>query len=330
MKLIIQIPCFNEEQVLPQTMACLPKNLSGVDIIETLVIDDGSSDNTVAVALEAGVDHVISLNENQGLAVAFSKGLEACLQLGADVIVNTDADNQYDARYIQELINPILEGRHQIVVGCRPIEDIQDFSYLKKRLQRLGSYVVRFVSRANIPDATSGFRAYSRLGARGLCIISPFTYTLESLIQAKQKGISIGWVDVKTNPKTRESRLFKSMFQYIFKSVGTIVRISTQFQPLKTFMPVGIGFILAGLVPAVRFLYYYFAEYSSGHVQSLILSSILLSFGFISILIGLLADQVAANRIYLDTILLRMKEMDEANKENIPHYIAGTKTKNNG
>jgi glycosyltransferase involved in cell wall biosynthesis len=310
-KLIIQIPCLNEAATLPQTIAALPREIPGVDRVELLIIDDGSVDDTVAVARQCGVHHIVSHPQNQGLARAFSTGLDACLRLGADIIVNTDADNQYDASAIPALIKPILERRADFVIGDRGTHEIAHFSWTKKRLQKLGSWVVRQASGTTVPDATSGFRALSRHAALKLNIVSEFTYTLESLIQAGNKNIATTSVRVSTNPVTRASRLFRSNWAYIRKSAKTIVRIYSMYRPMRAFMMLGGLMCALGVALGVRFLYYYFlTEGGAGKVQSLLLGVILLVVGAQTILTGFLADVMGHNRNLVEDLLFRIKRME--------------------
>lgn len=310
MKLIIQIPCFNEEETLPLTLKDLPTEIPGVDEIETLVIDDGSADRTAEVARELGVNHIVRLTNNKGLAEGFMIGLDACLRLGADIIVNTDADNQYNGDDIPRLIEPILKGKADMVVGDRQINDVAHFSPIKKKLQKIGSWVVRNVSGTDIPDATSGFRAFSREAALRLNVVSRFTYTLETIIQAGKKNIALSHVPVRTNDKLRESRLFTSVPSYIRKSVATILRIYTMYEPLRMFMAVG-GFIFGlGLVLSVRFLYFYFTGDRGGHIQSLILASVFFILGFQTMVLGLIADLSGNNRRLIEDALYRIRRQD--------------------
>jgi glycosyltransferase involved in cell wall biosynthesis len=321
-KLIIQIPCLNEEQTLPVTLKDLPKQIDGVDEIETLVIDDGSTDNTVEVARKHGVTHIVRLTNRKGLAEAFMAGLDACLKLGADIIVNTDGDNQYRGSDIARLIKPILRGKADMVVGDRQVERVVYFSPIKKKLQKLGSWVVRHVSNTSVPDATSGFRAYSREAALRLNIISRFTYTLETIIQAGKKNIAISHVKVATNGKLRESRLFKSIPSYIKRSIGTMLRIYTMYEPLKTFVKIGALIFSAGFFVSLRFLWYYlFVDGGKGHIQSLILSAVLMLIGFQVGLIGLVADLISGNRRLIEDCLYRVKkiEMDTLSIRNNSH-----------
>jgi glycosyltransferase involved in cell wall biosynthesis len=312
-KLIIQIPCYNEEGTLRQTVAALPRIVPGFDCVEWLVIDDGSTDRTIQVAREAGVNHVVSLPHNQGLARAFMAGLEACLKAGADVIINTDADNQYDASFIPDLVAPILQGRAQIVVGSRPIGEIQDFSWIKKWLQRVGSRVVKLASNTDIPDAPSGFRAIHREAALRLCVFSDYTYTLETIIQAGRKNIPIAWVPVQVNRTTRPSRLVKSNLSYVRRSVFTIFRIFVLYKPLRFFLVIGTLFLVPGVLLGLRFVAAYFSSGGSGHIQSLVLSSILIVTAMIIYAAGIISDIVAANRILLEEIRMRLLRGEIAN-----------------
>lgn len=304
-KLLIQIPCYNEEQTLPLTLADLPRQVPGFDKVEWLVIDDGSTDRTVEVARQAGVDHVVSLQQNQGLARAFSAGLVACLKAGADVIVNTDADNQYDASCIPALVAPILEGRAQIVVGERPIMGVREFSLVKKLLQRLGSAVVRMASKTRIPDAPSGFRAMSAEAALSLCVFNGYTYTLETIIQAGRKNIAIASVPVTVNASTRPSRLVRSIPSYVLRSLLTIVRIFILYKPLRFFLYLGTLFLVPGLAIGFRFVWLFINGQGQGHVQSLILAGVLVLTAVIVYVAGILADLVAANRVLLEEVRMR-------------------------
>src|SRR5919107_4174191 len=276
MKLIIQIPCWNEEAQLPLTLGHLPREVPGFDTVEWLVVDDGSTDRTVKVARQQGVDHIVRLTNNKGLAAGFQAGLDACLKLGADVVVNTDADNQYDARDIPKLVAPIVAGDADMVVGDRQVMDIEHFSPLKKRLQRLGSEVVRRASNTDVPDTTSGFRAYNREAAIQMAVVSKFTYTLETIIQAGKLLVAIDHVPIRTNPKTRESRLFPSMWAYVRRNGVSIFRIYTQYEPLKVFMTAAAVIGLAAIIVWARFAYFYvIQDEGKGHVQSLILGAVL-------------------------------------------------------
>lgn len=310
MKLMIQIPCYNEAETLEIALNDLPKQIDGIDEIEYLIIDDGSTDRTVEVAVGWGVHHVVSFTENKGLAKGFMAGIDACLSHGADIIVNTDADNQYCGEDIGKLVKPILEHRADMVIGERAIGEIEDFSPLKKKLQHLGSWVVRKASGTDIPDAPSGFRAFSREAAMRLNVINDYTYTLETIVQAGRNRMAVVSVPVRTNPGLRESRLFKSMSGYIRKSVLTIVRAYVMYRPLAFFTVVGSLPFLAGLGLGIRFMYFFFHGSASGHVQSLILASTLLMMGFMTYVIGIQADIIAANRKILEDIRYHVKKKD--------------------
>ncbi len=313
MKLVIQIPCFNEAENLPQTVAALPRELDGFDAVELLVIDDGSTDNTAEVARGLGIEHLISFSENRGLAKAFMAGIDAAIALGADVIVNTDADNQYDASCIPALVQPILRGEADMVIGDRQVNSIDEFSATKKRLQRFGSWVVRLASQADIPDATSGFRALSRQAALGLFVTSDFTYTLETIIQAGAANLRLAAVPVKTNPATRPSRLFGSMWTYVKRSAVTIMRIYTMYNPLRTFLVVALVLFLAGLFAGGRFLYFFFTtDGQTGHVQSLIFAAISILAAFQIGMSGVVADLIGANRKLLESVLRRVRSLEAA------------------
>jgi glycosyltransferase involved in cell wall biosynthesis len=310
MKLIIQIPCFNEAETLPITLEELPREVPGFSEVEWLVINDGSTDNTAEIAGRFGVDHIVSFTGNQGLARAFLAGLDAAVRLGADVIVNTDADNQYMAADIPLLTAPILAGSADIVIGSRPIDEITSFSPIKKFLQKAGSAVVRFVSKTDIPDAPSGFRAMSREAALRFNVFNEYTYTLETIIQAGQKSIAITSVPVRVNRALRPSRLVKSIPSYLTKSVFTIVRIFVVYKAFRFFMSVGLMLFAAGLLGGLRFLFYYFTGDGSGHVQSLIFASILLGVGFQTMLTAFLADLLAVNRRLMEDVQYRIKKLE--------------------
>jgi len=312
MKLIIQIPCFNEEKTLPLTVRDIPRTIEGVNKVEILVINDGSKDRTVEVAKELGVDHILGFNKNKGLAQAFTTGLDASLKLGADIIVNTDGDNQYKCEDIPKLIKPILEGKADIVVGDRQVNNIEHFSYIKKILQRTGSWVVRRFSGTNIADTTSGLRAYSKDAALRLNIVSSFTYTLESIIQAGKKQMNIINVPIRTNKPLRESRLISNIPNYIRRSAITIVRMYTMFQPLRVFFYIGFSLFFLGSLSVLRFLYFYFTRGGAGHIQSLVLSGVLIILGFMLVMIGLVADIISFNRQLIEDILYRVKKMELA------------------
>jgi len=310
MKLIIQIPCYNESQTLGLTLAQLPRTLAGIDTVEWLVIDDGSNDDTVGAARRAGADHIVSHKRNAGLARAFMTGLQESIRLGADVIVNTDGDNQYCADDIPALVGPILAGNADIVVGARPIDGIEHFSLVKKLLQKAGSWMVRVLSRTTVADATSGFRAMSRSAARRLMVFSKYTYTLETLIQAGLKNMAVLSVPVRVNPILRPSRLISSIPVYVFKSVATIIRILVIYRPFRFFASVGLMLFFLGLLPGVRFLYFYVTGDGAGHVQSLILAAILLGMGFQMFLVAFIADLLASNRVLLEDIRLAATERE--------------------
>jgi glycosyltransferase involved in cell wall biosynthesis len=311
-KLIIQIPCLNEAATLPATLADLPLSVPGIDVIETLVVDDGSRDGTSEVARAAGVHHVVRLTRNKGLAAAFMAGIDASLKQGADFIVNTDADNQYSGREIPKLLQPLLLAQADIVIGDRNIAELQHMSWQKRRLQRLGSWVVRQVSNTTVPDTTSGFRAYTREAALRMTIVSEFSYTLESIIQAGKKRMAIAHVPVATKPRTRESRLFDSMLGYVKRSTATIVRIYAMYEPLKVFTYIGAAMISAGMLLSLRFLYNYFTGFTGGgrFVQSLIIAAVLMIVGFQVVLIGLLADVISANRKLLEELVYRVRRLE--------------------
>jgi glycosyltransferase involved in cell wall biosynthesis len=311
MKLIIQIPCYNEEQSLPHALAGLPRALPGFDVVEWLIINDGSTDRTVEVARAHGVDHVVNFTSHKGLARAFAAGLEACLEAGADIIVNTDADNQYRAEYIPALIAPILAGTAEMVVGARPIGNIADFSRTKKLLQHLGSWAVRKASRSQIPDSPSGFRAISREAALRLNIYNEYTYTLETVIQAGQKNIALAWVPVQTNPFLRPSRLIHSIPKYVGRSMLTILRIFMIYRPLRFFLWLGAVPLTAGLVLCVRWLLLYLlVDPTRSRAPSLILAAILILIGFQTWTFGLIADLLATNRTLIEDVQLRMRRAE--------------------
>lgn len=312
MKLIIQIPCYNEAETLGIALSALPREVAGFDSVEWLIIDDGSTDATVDVALAHGVDHVVRHPRNQGLARGFMNGLQACLAHGADVIVNTDADNQYQADDIPALTVPILAGKADMVIGARPIEAIEHFSFMKKFLQKLGSWVVRVASQTDVVDAPSGFRALSRDAARQMVVFNDYTYTLETIIQAGQKNMAIVSVPVRVNGDLRPSRLVKSIPSYIQRSIGTIVRVFVIYRPFRFFGTIGAVLFAIGFLIGVRFLFKYFAGEGEGHVQSLILASSLLVIGFHTILIAFVADLLSANRKLLEEIRGRMPDRRES------------------
>jgi glycosyltransferase involved in cell wall biosynthesis len=310
-KLVIQIPCYNEEKTLGVTLQALPRRLPGVDVVEWLVVDDGSKDRTAEVARAGGVDHIVTLPHHRGLAHAFLAGLEASLAVGADIIVNTDADNQYCAADIPALIAPVLGGQAELVVGARPIRATAHFSLLKKVLQGFGSWIVRVVSKTAIPDATSGFRAMSREAAMRLHVFNEYSHTLETIIQAGQQGMAVSSVPVRTNPDLRPSRLVKSIASYVQQQGLTIVRIFVTYKPFPFFAGPGTLLFTGGLLLGVRFLGLYLAGYGSGHVQSLILAALLMGAGFFLVVVGLLADLISVNRKLLEKLDWRLQQVEE-------------------
>jgi glycosyltransferase involved in cell wall biosynthesis len=326
MKLIIQIPCFNEEKTLPLTLADLPREVAGFDTVEWLVIDDGSSDRTIEVARANGVDHIVKLTNNKGLAAGFQAGLDAALKLGADVIVNTDADNQYDGRDIPKLVAPILAGEADMVVGDRQVEQIEHFSPLKKSLQKLGSWVVRQASETTVPDTTSGFRAYNREAALQMQVVSRFTYTLETIIQAGKLLVATDHVPIRTNPKTRESRLFPSMGAYVRRNAISIFRIYAQYEPLKVFWGSAVVMGLAALVVWGRFLVAWIGGEGAGHVQSLILGAVLFIGAMLLGALGVIGDLLAAQRTLTQRTFERVRRIELALGIAPSHYEPGAAT----
>ncbi len=316
MKLIIQIPCYNEAETLEVALNDLPKQIDGIDEIEYLIINDGSKDNTVEVAKNWGVHYVVNFKCNKGLAKGFMAGLDACLRQGADIIVNTDADNQYCGADIEKLVRPILDGKADIVIGERPIDDTEHFSPLKKKLQHIGSWTVRVASKTDVPDAPSGFRAYSRQAALKMNVVNEYTYTLETIVQAGRNKMAITSVPIRTNPELRKSRLFNSMFGYIKKSMLTIIRAFMMYKPLRFFTIIGSTIFLIGLILGIRFLVFVFMGESGGHIQSLILASTLLLLGFQTFISGLQADLIASNRKLLEDIQERVRRLDYDHDKN--------------
>lgn len=310
MKLMIQIPCYNEEETLGITYNDLPKHIDGIDEIEYLIINDGSKDRTVEVARALGIQHVVNFKQNKGLAKGFMAGLDACLRLGADIIVNTDADNQYCGADIEKLVRPILEEKADIVIGERPIDQTEHFSWKKKKFQHLGSWVVRVASGTDIPDAPSGFRAYSREAALRLNVVNAYTYTLETIIQAGHEKMAMASVPIRTNGETRPSRLFSSMWRYMKRSSTVIIRSFLMYKPLRFFSMVGSVLLLLGILLGIRFLYFFFAGTGGGHTQSLILTAILMLAGFQSLVVGLLGDVIAANRKILEDVQYRVRKLE--------------------
>jgi glycosyltransferase involved in cell wall biosynthesis len=324
MKLIIQIPCFNEEHTLPATLAALPREVPGIDEVEWLVIDDGSTDRTVEVARAQGVDHIVRLTNNKGLAEAFQAGLDACLKLGADVVVNTDADNQYHGGDVPKLVAPILAGEADMVIGNRQTDQIEHFSPLKKRLQRWGSAVVRRASGTNVPDTTSGFRAYNREAALQLQVVSKFTYTLESIIQAGKMVVAVEHVPIRTNEQIRDSRLFPSMWAYVRRNAASIFRIYTLYEPLRVFLAAAAVAALIGAVIWARFLWFFFSGEGEGHIQSLILGSTLFIVAVQLVALGVIGDILAGSRVLQQRILERVRRVELQVGVEPSHYEPGS------
>jgi glycosyltransferase involved in cell wall biosynthesis len=314
-KVIIQIPCLNEAETLPATLADLPRSIPGVDVVEVLVIDDGSRDGTADRARACGVEHIVRLRRNKGLAAAFQAGIDACLKAGADFIVNTDADNQYAGQDIPKLLAPLLRGEADLAIGDRNIAELRHMSWRKRRLQAIGSWVVRQVSNTSVPDTTSGFRAYTRDAAMRMTIVSEFSYTLESIIQAGKKRMAIAHVPVSVNPRTRESRLFDSAFSYIKKSGATIVRIYTMYEPLKVFTYLALLILLVGFAGLIRFFYYYLHGLAAKHIASLVASGVIVTLGMVVLVIGLLADVISANRKLLEDLVYRVRALESPPRE---------------
>lgn len=310
MKLIIQIPCYNEEETLEITLNDLPKQIDGIDEIEYLIINDGSKDKTVEIAKRWGVHHIINFHQNRGLAKGFMAGLDGCLRNGADIIVNTDADNQYCGEDIEKLVRPILKGEADMVIGARPIEETEHFSYLKKKLQRLGSLAVRIASRTTVEDAPSGFRAMTREVALRINVINDYTYTLETIVQAGRNKIAVKSVPIRTNPQLRSSRLFKGIWSYVKKSMVIIIRAYMTYEPLKCFTYLSILPLIIGLGIGIRFLYFISIGEGYGHVQSLILGCTLIIIGFLTFMIGLVSDLIAANRKILSDTQYHTRRME--------------------
>lgn len=311
MKLIIQIPCYNEEATLPQTLADLPRTVEGFDKVEWLVVDDGSVDATSEVARANGVDHVVRLPQNGGLARAFSKGIETCLALGADVIVNTDADNQYQGADIPKLVEPVLNGEAHIAIGARPIESIEDFSLFKKWLQRLGSSVVRSLSLTDVDDAPSGFRAINREAAKKMNVFSRYTYTLETIIQAGQEGLTIQSVPIRVNARTRKSRLVKSLFGYVQRSMVTLLRIFVVYRPMRFFMTLAGLVSSVGVILGIRYLYFVYIGEGSGHIQSVVLAALMLGSGLLLMVVALITDLISVNRKLLEKVDYRISKLED-------------------
>jgi glycosyltransferase involved in cell wall biosynthesis len=323
MKLIIQIPCFNEEAQLPGTLADLPREVEGFDRVEWLIIDDGSTDRTIAVAREHGVDHIVRLTNNKGLAAGFQAGLDACLKLGADVIVNTDADNQYYAGDIPKLVAPIVAGHADMVVGDRQVETIEHFSPLKVSLQKLGSWVVRQASGTQVPDTTSGFRAYNREAALQMAVVSRYTYTLETIIQAGKLLVATDHVPIRTNPKTRESRLFPSMWSYVRRNALAIFRIYSQYEPMRIFWSLAAIIGVIAVIVWARYLYFYIDGDGAGHVQSLILGAVLFNAALLLWALGVLGDLMHANRLMQQRVFERVRRIELQLEIPPSHYEPG-------
>ena len=309
-KLIVQIPCYNEAETLSRVIADIPRRIPGIGSVEVLVVDDGSTDGTAEVARRSGADHVVRHLRNRGLAGAFRTALDHSLRLGADIIVNTDADHQYPGGAIPQLVRPILDGSADVVVGDRGTDQVAHFSTQKKLLQKLGSFVVRRVSGVRIPDAVSGFRAMTRAAAMRLNIVSSFSYTIEMLIQSGHERLAVVSVPVATNPETRPSRLFRGVPQFLLQSSGTMLRTYTMYRPLRLFLGLGSLLLLVGSVPIARFLFFYVVGEGNGHIQSLILGGVILVCGFISLLIGLVADLIASNRALLEIVLEKLRRLE--------------------
>ena len=323
-KLIVQIPCYNEEKTLPQTVRDIPRQIDGIDRVEILVIDDGSTDRTLEVASKIGVDHIVKNICNKGLAQTFMIGLDACLRLGADIIVNTDGDNQYQGCDIPKLVAPILAGEADFVIGNRETHNSTDINRTQKKLHKIGNAFVRMFSGTDVPDAVSGFRAFSRQAAMQTNIVTTYSYTVETIIQASKKRLCIASTPIGTNPKARKSRLFRSTPKFIMHQIGTMVRMYTMYQPLRVFVYIGGVCILVGLIPSIRFLIYFFIGKGSGHIQSLVFAAILFIVGFQILALGLVADVISFNRRLIEETLFRIRgielddisEKDREKKEN--------------
>lgn len=305
MKLVIQIPCFNEEEYLGKTIRDIPRSFPGIDDVKFLVIDDGSTDRTSEVAHSSGADKIVRLKQHQGLAKAFAVGLETALKMGADIIVNTDADNQYRGKDIGKLISPIIKEEADMVVGIRPIESIEHFSLGKKKLQRLGSAVVRYISNTDVPDATSGFRAFSRHAAQKIFIYTQFSYTLETIVLAGKRNLKLAFIPIKVNDKLRDSRLFDSTFHYIKHSFATLLRLSVIYEPLKTFTYVAGSFFCIALV---LFGWHFLTDHHS--IETLIAALFFSFVGIITFTIGILADINAANKKIMEEVLTRLRDIE--------------------
>ena len=310
MKLIIQIPCYNEEETLPVTLASLPKHIEGIDEIETLLVDDGSTDSSIEVAKQMGVDHIVKLPNHKGLARTFTSGLQQCIKLDADIIVNTDADNQYNSDDIEKLLEPILKKQADIVIGTRPIERIKHFSIFKKILQKVGSFMIRLLSSTGTEDAPSGFRAFTKEAALMINVFDNYTYTLETIIQSKSKGLKIVSVPIRVNDSYRKSKLVKNMFDYIRKSAVTMIRMFIIYRPFRFFAIIGVAMFFIGIIIWLRFLYFYFVDSGGGHIQSLIFAAILMIIGFQTVMLGVIADLLAINRKLIEDVQIRVKKLE--------------------
>lgn len=310
MKLIIQIPCYNEEEILPTTIAQLPKEINGIDIIETMLVDDGSSDKSVEIAESMGVNHIVRLPNHKGLARTFMSGLQQCIKLDADIIVNTDADNQYNADDIEKLIEPILKKEADIVVGTRPINRIKHFSILKKFFQKIGSFMMRLLSSTGTEDAPSGFRAFTKEAALMINVFDNYTYTLETIIQSKSKGLKIASVPIRVNEYNRKSKLVKNLFDYIKRSAFTMIRMFIIYRPFRFFALIGGLLFGVGVVIWIRFLYFFMHDGGNGHIQSLLFAAILMIIGFQTALLGVIADLMAINRKLIEDVQIRIKKLE--------------------
>lgn len=310
MKLIIQIPCYNEEEILPTTISQLPKHIEGIDIIETMLIDDGSNDKSIEVAKKMGVNHIVRLPNHKGLARTFMSGLQQCIKLDADIIVNTDADNQYNADDIEKLIQPILNKQADITIGTRPIERIKHFSIIKKFFQKIGSFIIRLLSSTGTEDAPSGFRAFTKEAALMINVFDNYTYTLETIIQSKSKGLKVESVPIRVNDYTRKSKLVKNLFDYIKRSAFTMIRMFIIYRPFRFFALIGGLLFVMGLIIWMRFLYLIFIASGNGHIQSLLFAAILMIIGFQTALLGVIADLMAINRKLIEDVQIRIKKFE--------------------